>query len=235
MFICKYCEKECKSLHSLRAHQAVCKCNDNRKIVNHPNWRGFKANTRKWMHKGGAAKIVLKEDIEKYLNDGWVLGVSDEMKNQHKNFKPPTNGRGSTPEKEMNRRKKISESMKGNTNWMFNKKRGNGKKGWYNGIYCDSTWELAFLFYHIDNNLYIKRCDEKREYIYNGEKHTYIPDFITEEGIIEIKGRYDKKAIEKAKQNPDIIIYDVKKMKKFIDYVIDRFGDNFYEKLYESK
>jgi hypothetical protein len=123
--------------------------------------------------------------------------------------------------------------MRGNSNWEYNTTRGNSKQGWYKGIHCDSTWELAFLVYHLDNNLYIERCKERREYIFNNETHTYIPDFITEEGIIEVKGRIDKKAIEKQKQNPDIIIYDKNKMKNFLEYAINKYGSDFYKNLYE--
>ena len=53
-------------------------------------------------------------------------------------------------------RQKISNSMKGNKNWMFNKHHGNAKQGWYHGIHCDSTWELAFLVYYTEHNLYIE-------------------------------------------------------------------------------
>lgn len=45
------------------------------------------------------------------------------------------------------------------------------KSGNYKGIHCDSSWELAFLVYYLDHNLFIKRCDEIREYFYNGKKH----------------------------------------------------------------
>jgi len=65
---------------------------------------------------------------------------------------------------------------------------GRGKQGWYKGIHCDSSWELAFLVYYKDHNLNIERCKEKRSYIWNNEVHSYYPDFITDGGIIEIKG-----------------------------------------------
>ena len=66
----------------------------------------------------------------------------------------------------------------------------------------------------------VKRCDIKYTYIFNNEKHIYIPDFITDEGIIEVKGRFDAKAKEKMKQFPNIIIYDKNKMKPILEYVI---------------
>lgn len=46
----------------------------------------------------------------------------------------------------------YSKSMGG-----YRKGSGVGKSGWYNGIYCDSSWELAYVIYHIDNNLPIIR------------------------------------------------------------------------------
>ena len=124
--------------------------------------------------------------------------------------------------------------MKGNTNWMFNKKRGNGKKGHYKGIYCDSTWELAFLVYCFDNNIDVKRCDVRYTYIFEGENHIYIPDFITSEGIIEVKGRLDDKAKEKIKRFPEVILYDKEKMKPIIKYVSEKYGEEFWKTLYDK-
>jgi len=87
--------------------------------------------------------------------------------------------------------------MKGNTNWMFNKRRGNSKQGWYKGIHCDSTWELAFLVYYLEHNLNIKKCTKVLDFYWEGSLHKYYPDFETDEGIIEIKGRKTKKSLAK--------------------------------------
>ena len=65
-----------------------------------------------------------------------------------------------------------------------------GKHGYYKGIYCDSTYELAYLIYCLDHNIDIKRCDESFEYELNGTKHMYHPDFIVDGTIIEIKNYY---------------------------------------------
>ena len=62
----------------------------------------------------------------------------------------------------------------------------------YKDINFDSSWELAFILYHLDHNLMIQRCTERRYYIFEGIEHTYIPDFITDDGIIEIKGLYSR-------------------------------------------
>ena len=110
---------------------------------------------------------------------------------------------------------------------------GRGKSGWYKGFYCDSTWELAFLIYHLDNNLYIERCKEKRKYIFNNKEHIYIPDFITNDGIIEIKGYKTEQWLEKEKQNPDIKVIYKDDIKFYIKYVIQKYGTNFKE-LYDN-
>lgn len=59
----------------------------------------------------------------------------------------------------------------------------------YNGIHFDSSWELAFYIYCIDNNIQIIREPFTIEYEYNGHIHSYYPDFlINNELLIEIKG-----------------------------------------------
>ena len=38
---------------------------------------------------------------------------------------------------------------------------GKGKKGWYKGIFCDSTYELVFVIYYKDHEIPIKRSELK--------------------------------------------------------------------------
>lgn len=64
-----------------------------------------------------------------------------------------------------------------------------GKCGYYNGIYCGSSWELAFLIYNIDLGKDIRRCDLTFDYFMNEQERIYFPDFLMEEKIYEIKGR----------------------------------------------
>ena len=63
------------------------------------------------------------------------------------------------------------------------------KGGYYKGIRCDSTYELAYVVYCLDNSIPIKRCKESFVYLYEGKQHRYHPDFIINENeIVEIKG-----------------------------------------------
>lgn len=110
---------------------------------------------------------------------------------------------------------------------------GHSKSGWYKGIRCDSTWELAFLIYYLDNNLYIERCNEQRKYIWKGKEHIYYPDFITDKGIIEIKGYITDQSEEKRKQNPDIINIFKEDIQFYLDYIQNKYGKPLAE-LYDN-
>ena len=237
---CKFCGKECKSLNSLKQHERQCVKNPNRLIIDfskrtpeNASRKGINKGKR-WINNGVISKWIKPELLDDYLNNGWMLGMDDNYKQKLSNvLKGKSTGKCLDPKAEEERKRKISESMKGNTNWMFNKTRGNSKKGWYKGIFCDSTWELAFVIYYKEHNLYIERCKDCFKYIYNNEEHNYFPDFITDEGIIEIKGRKDKKALEKEKQFPNIKVIDNNLIKPYLNYVIEKYGDDFWKQLYE--
>lgn len=234
---CQYCGRECKSLNSLKQHEIRCKKNPNKIICNGccGNNKG-KIKGYKWMTDGINQVFISPDNFNKYLLLGWKFGMNNLSKeNISKSLIGKSTGKASTLEKELERKQKISNSMKGNTNWMYNKTRGNGKKGWYNNIFCDSAWELAFLVYYKEHNLNIKRCDKCLEYIWNNEKHIYIPDFETDEGIIEIKGRKTKQSEAKHKQYPNIKIIDYKLMIPYLEYVQNKYGDKYWEILYEDK
>ena len=129
---------------------------------------------------------------------------------------------------------KIKHSMGG-----YRKGSGRGKKGWYKGYFCDSSWELAFVIYNLDHGItdFSKNFNEKFEYEINGEKHLYIPDFKFSDGhFIEVKGRRETDPIIEAKRNTvkNIKILFADDMKPYLDYVISKYGENFIN-LYELK
>lgn len=109
------------------------------------------------------------------------------------------------------------------------------KKGLYKDYWCDSSWELAFVIYNLEQNIIFKRNTEKFQYEYKGKKLNWIPDFILEDNsYIEIKGYYGELA--KAKENSfpyKLEIIEKEKIKKYLDYVINNYGKDFI-KLYAS-
>ena len=233
---CQYCGKECTSLNSLKQHE--CRCNQNPQKIEiyykgHPNtW----SSNRTFIHKNGIHKFVLKEKLNDYIKDGWVFGLDNEYKKKISNsLKGKAKGTSLTPEKELERKRKISETMKKNPQaGGYRKGSGVGKQGWYKDIFCDSSWELAFVCYYKEHNMNIKRCNERRKYIFNNKEHIYIPDFVIDEGIIEIKGYSSKQWKEKELQNPDIKVLYYKDVKMYLDYVISKYGDKFWEILYDK-
>lgn len=71
----------------------------------------------------------------------------------------------------------------------------------YNNIYFHSAPELAFYIYLKDNNIDFQyHSNEYFEYIFNGNKHRYYPDFKINGQFIEIKGDqfFDKNGKMKA-------------------------------------
>jgi len=100
---------------------------------------------------------------------------------------------------------------------------GRAKTGWYQGIYCGSTYELSFLIWHLDNGISIKRCTQKFVYTFNNESHTYYPDFEVNGTIFEIKGRIQDVDHVKVRA-ANAILVDKEQMKKYIVYVSEKYG-----------
>lgn len=143
---------------------------------------------------------------------------------------------------------KISESNKGSKNHFYGKHHtedtkkklarhggyrigsGYGKKGWYKGYYCDSSWELAFVMYNLDHGILFERNTKKFSYIFNNKKHYYIPDWIIDNKFIEIKGYWSKQWQAKLDQFPNSLslkIISKKDIVPYIEYAENKYGKNF--------
>lgn len=107
------------------------------------------------------------------------------------------------------------------------------KRGIYKGIRCDSSWELAFVVWHMEHGKSIRRCTERWPYDMNGKRHIYCPDFVTDEGIIEVKGCKGKTWKYKAAAFPNVKVYFGKDMQHMLDYVTDKYGKDFCDVLYD--
>jgi len=132
-------------------------------------------------------------------------------------------------------RKKISLSNVGKTGG-YREKGGRGKSGYFNGIYCNSSWELAYLIYCRDYNINVTRNKEGFHYNFENKKFRYYPDFILDDKIyVEVKGYKDKRYNDKISQFPyKLEIIDKEKIDSYLKYVIEKYGKNFIE-LYEEK
>ena len=100
---------------------------------------------------------------------------------------------------------------------------GRAKTGYYKGIYCGSTYELAFLIYHLDKGNPIQRCGKSFSYNWEDQNHIYYPDFEINGIIYEIKGRMQPVDLVKiASCNATLIYKDDIKM--YLDYVSKTYG-----------
>jgi hypothetical protein len=117
-------------------------------------------------------------------------------------------------------------------------KRGSsrGKCGWYKSYWCDSSYELAWVIYNLDNNIIFSRNKIGFDYVYEGENHKYYPDFILDDGnYIEIKNFSSELTDAKLKHFPHEIqiLYKWDIKKEILPYVINKYGKDFI-KLYEK-
>lgn len=113
---------------------------------------------------------------------------------------------------------------------------GRSKSGYYNGIYCGSTYELCWVIHSIDNNIIFDRFPGKLKN--NGV--VYYPDFLLEDGvtIIETKGFENEDSVSKKTQVAKSFGYKVIVLRKddlqyAFDYVEKKFGTKKFYTLYD--
>jgi DNA-directed RNA polymerase subunit M/transcription elongation factor TFIIS len=113
---------------------------------------------------------------------------------------------------------------------------GRAKTGYYNGIYCGSTYELCWVIYNLDHNISFTRFPGYLEK--DGLK--YYPDFLLDDGktIVEIKGFEDEKVALKTAlaEEKGFIVLLLKRedLRDIFDYVTKVYGTKQYHKLYQS-
>ena len=88
----------------------------------------------------------------------------------------------------------------------------------------------TYVIYNLEHNIYFIRNKEGFEYEFENKKYRYYPDFILEDGTyVEIKGYLDKKNEIKIKSfDKKLIIIDKKGIKQYIDYVVEKYGKDYY-------
>lgn len=118
----------------------------------------------------------------------------------------------------------------------YRERGGRGKQGWYRGYYCHSTWELAWIMYQLDHGISFVRNKQGFEYVLNGEKHKFYPDFILDNGdYVEIKGWDNGQVEAKLSQFPyKLNVLRMNEMRPYIEYAKQKCGsslENLYEKV----
>lgn len=131
--------------------------------------------------------------------------------------------------------RKISKALKGTgKTGGYKEKSGTTYSGWFKGIYCNSSWELAYLIFASDHNMEIERNKTGFPYIFEEKKFNFYPDFKIGEEYIEIKGYLNNKEIEKIKQFPHKLkVISKQEIKPYLEYVKQKYGEDFI-KMYEK-
>lgn len=116
----------------------------------------------------------------------------------------------------------------------YREKSGRSKSGYYRGIYCGSTYELAWVIYQLDHNIPFTRFPGYIEF--NNKK--YYPDFLQNGSIIEIKGyeqqqSVDEKNVVAQKNGYNVFVLRKEDLKREFEYVKSTYTSKF-ETLYDE-
>ena len=119
----------------------------------------------------------------------------------------------------------------------------------YNNIYFDSSWELAYYMFNQDLGIDIKRNTSIFKYYVDCKEYGYIPDFIVNNRLVEIKGDYlwdfnnksDSKKIffkgerlkkeiakKECAENNNVKILYKEDIKDILQYCIDKFNNKYW-------
>ncbi len=137
-------------------------------------------------------------------------------------------------ELEQRRREKLSRVARERGLGGYERGSGRGRKGWYHGYWCDSTYELAFVVWALDHQIPFERNLEFFAYEYQGKVMRWMPDFVLADGtFIEIKGYLTEQAQAKFEYFlPPLRIFTRVDLDRMFDYVQHRYGKNLLA-LYE--
>lgn len=132
------------------------------------------------------------------------------------------------------RRQKLSEHARLRGLGGYQPGSGRGKKGWCRGVWCDSSYELAFVVYASDHGIAFERNREAFPYTFEGKAGRWIPDFRLGQGTyVEIKGYVTERARAKFANFPHPLhVMGSREMSEILEYVVARYGRNFVA-LYE--
>lgn len=220
---CTFCGKHCNNKNSLVNHSRLCVANPQRKLTGGLmlfNERRKVAPELSW-NKG----LTKDTDIRvKKISEGLL-----EYYTTH-----PGTGTGRIWSEES--RQKVSAAATKSNLTKFERPSGKGHRGYYKNIYCQSSWELAYVIYCFDHNIEFKRNTDHFKYEFGGKIRNYFPDFylMATSTYIEIKGYNDARSKAKAAQFPNKLkVYTKLEMQPILDYVISTYGKDFI-RLYES-
>lgn len=227
IFKCNYCEREFTNKGCRNQHQDFCKFNPNKKTKSVRYYESLKTRKKtKPSHKKETYVCQFCNKSWETTNFGFSLHIKCCKENPNR-----TGVKGHPVSKET--RQKLKANSGG-----FRRNAGRGKRGYYKGLYCMSTWELAWVVYQLEHGQKVEQCKDQFEYIMNDELHHYTPDFIIDGVYYEIKNWHrpdtDFKVSQFPKDKTLVLVEGKEQNKVYLEYVREKYGKNFYEVLYEK-
>lgn len=206
---CPYCLRQFSNPGGLGAHHPYCKSNPNR--IQRP--RNYKSDRKAGVKLG---------------NIGWNKGLKGDprcSKPERKGIRFGSSLHGHTDDT----KQKLSQIAKDRGIGGYNEKSGRGRKGRYKGIWCDSSYELAWVIYNLDHGISFRRNTEKFPYKYGDKVLNWIPDFIMEDGsYVEIKGYETEQSRAKLRDFPHkIALLKEKDLTCIFHYVKSKYGSDY--------
>ena len=112
--------------------------------------------------------------------------------------------------------------------------RGGGEahRGWYRGIWCDSSWELALVIWCLDHGVEIVRSTKRFPYPFHNGVRYYQPDFVVDGQYVEVKGVMDGRSRRKLANFPmPIRVVGKREIQPMLDYAKSKCGEDFWKLL----
>ena len=171
---CKFCQKECKNIISLRSHEVRCPKNPNKIRTKLTEETKEKISVIMKVNNSNADRIWKKETIEK-------LKISSRKINKEY----------WTEEKRIEQSLRMSKIAKEKPDsYSINNVSGRVKMFEYNGFKLKGNWELKIAKLLDENNIKWTNKIEPFPYFWNNSWHLYFPDFylVDLDIYIEVKG-----------------------------------------------
>lgn len=220
--VCRFCNAQLKNDRARKQHEIRCKDNPNCLSTNTVRI-GFNNPGRVAWNKG------LTKDTSKSIRKAAITYASNRRAGKHKQLAVNSMDSIEVRARHKAKMKEIyAKYHKGHTKGF--------KQGYYKNIWCDSSWELAYLIYLYEHNIPVHRNKEGFKYEWEGNEHTYFPDFYLDECkyFVEIKGYMSERDTSKISQFPyPIIILQENEMLPILEYVETKYGKDFIQ-LYDN-
>lgn len=217
--VCQFCGRVCKNKNSLCNHERLCKLNPNRQPTTY--------------EKYGRIPITSTRSNRVAWNKGLTKETDERVAKGAQTFRDNVKSGAIVicghPKSVQSIQKMLITRQKTTRRIRYH-------YGTYQGVHCDSGWELAFILYCIDHSINVCRCTSSFPYVdKNGKQRQYFPDFIIDGVYYEIKGQRDDTTDNKIKyfpQNMQLVILRESEMRPIISYVKKVYGREF-TKMYD--